>query len=331
MPRHNPLALYGFLHDRGRGRLTSFYSWRLIFKTFHGEPHDQEHYEAAHESPLWMLIPIGLLAIGSIAGRLPVQGNVRRPRRRGLLPRVRSKMNPHILEEMEHIPASIGLAADGDDGDRLRGLLAFYIRRPYIPVELARQHQLLYQFLLNKWYFDELYDFIFVRPAKWIGRFLWKDGDGWLIDGFGPGRRVGARARCHPQCRAAADRLSLPLRLCHADRGRRLHHLVHVRRGRPVMTTWPILSVVTFLPLVGALLIYLGRGDDEAAQRNARWIALWTTLVTFAVSLILVCRFDPASAGLPVRREDALARQCHHLSHGRRRHFAAVRDPDHRA
>src|SRR5262252_5499292 len=59
------------------------------------------------------------------------------------------------------------------------------------------------------------------------------------------------------------------------------------------MTTWPILSVVTFLPLVGALVIYLSRGDDEAARRNARWIALWTTLVTFAISLVLVARFDP--------------------------------------
>ena len=60
------------------------------------------------------------------------------------------------------------------------------------------------------------------------------------------------------------------------------------------MTTWPILSVVTFLPVVGALLVYISRGDDEAARRNARWIALWTTLITFAVSLILVWRFDPA-------------------------------------
>jgi NADH-quinone oxidoreductase subunit M len=59
------------------------------------------------------------------------------------------------------------------------------------------------------------------------------------------------------------------------------------------MTTWPILSVVTFLPLVGALLIYLLSGDDESARRNARWIALWTTLITFAVSVILVLRFDP--------------------------------------
>ena len=96
------------------------------------------------------------------------------------------------------------------------------------------------------------------------------------------------------------------------------------------MTTWPILSVVTFLPVVGALLVYLSRGGDEAAQRNARWIALWTTLITFAVSLILVWRFDPGAAGLPVRREGALARHRHHLPHGRRRHFAAVRDPDHR-
>jgi NADH-quinone oxidoreductase subunit M len=60
------------------------------------------------------------------------------------------------------------------------------------------------------------------------------------------------------------------------------------------MITWPILSVVTFLPAVGALLIYLIRGDDEAARRNARWVALWTTLVTFAVSLLLIWRFDPA-------------------------------------
>jgi NADH-quinone oxidoreductase subunit M len=60
------------------------------------------------------------------------------------------------------------------------------------------------------------------------------------------------------------------------------------------MTTWPILSVVTFLPVVGALVIYISRGDDEAARRNSRWIALWTTLVTFGLSLMLVWRFDPA-------------------------------------
>ncbi|HEX7882670.1 MAG TPA: NADH-quinone oxidoreductase subunit M [Afipia sp.] len=63
------------------------------------------------------------------------------------------------------------------------------------------------------------------------------------------------------------------------------------------MTTWPILSVVTFLPVVGAILIYLSRGDDEAARGNARWIALWTTIITFAVSIILVLRFDASQPG----------------------------------
>ena len=62
----------------------------------------------------------------------------------------------------------------------------FYIRSPKIPIELARQHPVLYRFLLNKWYFDEIYDFLIVRPTLWLGRVLWKGGDGWLIDGFGP-------------------------------------------------------------------------------------------------------------------------------------------------
>jgi NADH-quinone oxidoreductase subunit L len=62
----------------------------------------------------------------------------------------------------------------------------FYIRSPETPKRLAQEQEVLYKFLLNKWYFDEIYDFLFVRPAKWLGRFLWKKGDGWLIDGFGP-------------------------------------------------------------------------------------------------------------------------------------------------
>ena len=55
-----------------------------------------------------------------------------------------------------------------------------------VPKQLAARNDWLYRFLLNKWYFDELYDFLFVRSLKWLGRFLWKRGDGWLIDGFGP-------------------------------------------------------------------------------------------------------------------------------------------------
>jgi len=64
--------------------------------------------------------------------------------------------------------------------------LWFYVLNPRMPAALAAQQPLLYRFLLNKWYFDELYDFLFVRPAMWLGRVFWKKGDGWLIDGFGP-------------------------------------------------------------------------------------------------------------------------------------------------
>jgi NADH-quinone oxidoreductase subunit L len=62
----------------------------------------------------------------------------------------------------------------------------FYIRRPDLPEALARDQNLLYRFLLNKWYFDEIYDFLLVRPALWVGRLFWKGGDGFIIDGFGP-------------------------------------------------------------------------------------------------------------------------------------------------
>src|SRR5712664_1576673 len=182
---HNPLAFYGFLMTVIAAGLTSFYSWRLMFKTFFGEPHDPERYEAAHESPLWMLIPIGILAAGSILAGFPFKelfaGHGVEEFFRDSL-----KMHPHIIEEMHHIPPSIAFLPTVMMAVGFLVSWLFYLRRPYLPVELARQHRMLYQFLLNKWYFDELYDLIFVRPAKRLGRFLWKVGDGYIIDGFGP-------------------------------------------------------------------------------------------------------------------------------------------------
>ncbi|TQF29665.1 NADH-quinone oxidoreductase subunit L [Bradyrhizobium sp. UNPA324] len=182
---HIPFAMYGFLMTVIAAGLTSFYSWRLIFKTFHGEPHDEHHYEAAHEAPLWILIPIGVLAVGSIVAGFPFKElfaghGVEEFFRESV------KMNPHIIEEMHHIPGTIAFLPTVM---MVLGFLVsylFYIRRPYIPVQLAKEQPMLYQFLLNKWYFDELYDLIFVRPAKWIGYQLWKKGDGFIIDGFGP-------------------------------------------------------------------------------------------------------------------------------------------------
>src|SRR5689334_334352 len=182
---HNPFAFYGFLMTVIAAALTSFYSWRLIFKTFHGEPHDQAHYEAAHEAPIWMLIPIGVLAVGSIVAGFPFKElfaghGVEEFFRESV------KMNPHIIEDMHHIPETIAFLPTLMMALGFVVSWLFYIRRPYLPVELAKEQPLLYQFLLNKWYFDELYDLIFVRPTKSIGRFLWKEGDGTIIDGFGP-------------------------------------------------------------------------------------------------------------------------------------------------
>jgi NADH-quinone oxidoreductase subunit L len=183
---HNPFAIYAWLLTVVAAGLTSFYSWRLIFKTFFGEPHDQEHYEAAHESPLWMLVPIGVLAVGSILAGFPFKELFTSPTGVEEFFRESVKTNPHILEDMEQMPHLLGLAPLVMMLLGLAVAYLFYIRRPYLPVELANQQPLLYKFLLNKWYFDELYDLIFVRPAKRIGRFLWKVGDGKIIDGLGP-------------------------------------------------------------------------------------------------------------------------------------------------
>ncbi|MBV8793140.1 MAG: NADH-quinone oxidoreductase subunit L, partial [Pseudolabrys sp.] len=184
---HNPMALYAFICTAVAALLTSFYSWRLIFKTFHGTPHDEEHYKAAHESPYVMLIPLAVLALGSILAGLPfkeifaghgVEGFFRESLGFG--------KDNHILEEMHHVPLTIGIMPTVAMLIGFAVAWLFYIQRPDIPGELARQHAVLYRFLLNKWYFDEVYDALLVKPVKRLGYLLWKGGDGWLIDGFGP-------------------------------------------------------------------------------------------------------------------------------------------------
>jgi len=184
---HNPMALYAFILTVIAAALTAFYSWRLVFKTFHGEPHDKHHYEAARESPLTMLVPLGVLGLGSIAAGYPFKElfaghDVTQFFRTSLTFGPGNK----ILEELHHVPLVWALLPTVMMALGFAVAWQFYIRRPDIPVELARQHQVLYRFLLNKWYFDEIYEALLVKPTKWLGRLLWKGGDGWLIDGFGP-------------------------------------------------------------------------------------------------------------------------------------------------
>jgi NADH-quinone oxidoreductase subunit L len=184
---HSAIAAYGFILTLVTVALTAFYSWRLIFMTFHGEPHDREHYEAAHETPMTMLLPLAVLAVGSIAAGYPAL----------------SAFTGHGAAEFFHGALQLGTANTlFERAEKLPIVLSilptlmmvggflvawqFYIRRPELPAELARRRPVLYKFLLNKCYFDEIYDFLFVRPAMRLGRLLWKGGDGFIIDGFGP-------------------------------------------------------------------------------------------------------------------------------------------------
>jgi NADH-quinone oxidoreductase subunit L len=184
---NNPMALYAFGTTLIGVALTAFYSWRLIFMTFHGSPHDRHHYQEARESPLVMLIPLGFLAAGSICAGLPFLGLFTG---HGVSEffgdALRFGPNNHILENLHQIPYLVAIGPTVMMGLGLVLAWEFYVRRPELPAELARQHEPLYLFLLNKWYFDEIYDFLIVRPTLWLGRVLWIYGDGRLIDGWGP-------------------------------------------------------------------------------------------------------------------------------------------------
>ena len=165
--------------------LTSIYSWRLIFKTFHGEYNNKEiKIDETHESPIVMLIPLVLLSIGAIfAGFLFKElfigyeglNNFWRDSIFFLKPL--STDHPplwFLLLTPTLVILSIPLA-----------YYLFLINRN-LPERLASINKPLYQFLLNKWYFDELYDVLFVKPSKKLGLFLWKFFDLKIIDGFGP-------------------------------------------------------------------------------------------------------------------------------------------------
>jgi NADH-quinone oxidoreductase subunit L len=183
----NPMVFYAFISTTVAAALTAFYSWRLIFVTFHGSPHDPHHHEEAREPSLVMLVPLGFLAAGSIFSGFPFV-EVFSGHAVGEFFRDSLKFGEgnHVLEDMHHVPYLIALLPTVMMALGFAVAWRFYIQKPELPTELARQQEPLYRFLLDKWYFDELYDLVFVRPTLRLGRFLWKYGDGWLIDGFGP-------------------------------------------------------------------------------------------------------------------------------------------------
>ncbi len=197
-------AYYGYALTAAAAGLTAFYSWRVIFLTFFGTPRwelaTRGHAAVGHEargqeghgldpqeSPLTMLIPLGALAVGALfAGAVFAHDFIGSGWEGFWKGALFLGADNHILEARENIPP---FARHLPTLMMFFGSLAavlLYLVAPSIPRRLAQIVRPLYELLLNKWYFDELYDVIFVRPAFWLGRLFWQGGDGAIIDRFGP-------------------------------------------------------------------------------------------------------------------------------------------------
>ncbi|MEC9433122.1 MAG: NADH-quinone oxidoreductase subunit L [Pseudomonadota bacterium] len=164
---------------------TSFYSWRLIFLTFYGETRDRKHWEHAHESPAVMMWPLYILGAGAVlAGMAFFGGFIGHHSEEwfGAAIYMNHETN-HVMHDSHSVPALVKLAPFLAMLGGFAVSWWFYIVNPSLPRELAERHHGAYQFLLNKWYFDELYALIIVRPAMWLGSFFWKKGDTATVDG----------------------------------------------------------------------------------------------------------------------------------------------------
>jgi NADH-quinone oxidoreductase subunit L len=183
---HSGVGNYAFTAGLIAAVFTAFYSWRLIFLTFHGESRASKEVQAhVHESPKSMTIPLMFLAIGAIfSGYLAVDWFFGSDEFWGdsilILHAHQAVENAHHapfwVKAIPSVAGIIGIAI----------AWWMYMKAKDFPHKLATWNQELYQLLLNKWYFDEVYDAMLVRPMKRLGTLLWKVGDGKIIDGFGP-------------------------------------------------------------------------------------------------------------------------------------------------
>jgi NADH-quinone oxidoreductase subunit L len=198
-------GMFAFVAGVIAAGLTSFYSWRLIFMTFHGhakwDAHEahEAHGEAAghesheahggepHESPVSMVGPLILLAVGAaLAGAVfdgVFVGADRASFWRGTLSTLTSG---RLLNEIDHLPVGVVWAPLAVTAVGFVAAWYYYIAREGLGARIAARRGLIWSFLYNKWYFDELYDLLFVRTARWLGDLFWKTGDKALIDGLGP-------------------------------------------------------------------------------------------------------------------------------------------------
>ncbi|MGY6547514.1 MAG: NADH-quinone oxidoreductase subunit L [Roseinatronobacter sp.] len=180
-------AGYAFIVLVLAAAMTSFYSWRLMFLTFWGTPRGDKHtHEHAHESPIVMLVPLAVLTVGSVLAGMVFYGPFF-----GSTGQVRDWFGPaifmaesnNLVSEAHYVPAWVKISPFIAMLAGLGLAYLFYIRDTSLPARMAQTFPGAYNFLLNKWYFDEIYDFLFIRPAMFLGRFFWKKGDGATIDG----------------------------------------------------------------------------------------------------------------------------------------------------
>ncbi len=187
---HADGASFAFLMGVAAALMTSFYSWRLWFMTFIGDTRaDQHTFDHAHEGNIAMKLPLLVLAVGAVfAGGFFDFGFIGEGRV-GFWNGSLITAAHDIMTEAHHVPFGVKLAPFVVMVLGVAIAWMFYGpygRRTQLPRRTAETFPALYKFFLNKWYWDELYGFLFVRPAFWLGRLFWKQGDEQIIDGFGP-------------------------------------------------------------------------------------------------------------------------------------------------
>ena len=165
--------------------MTSFYSWRLMFLTFHGKTRaEPDTFKHAHESPPVMLVPLAVLAIGAVlAGLVFARWFIGHDYKEFWAKSLFEGEHNHIMHALHEVPEWVALSPTIAMIAGFGIAWLYYVKAPWLPEATARAFRPVYLFLLNKWYFDELYDLLLVRPAKRLGRLLWKGGDGAAIDG----------------------------------------------------------------------------------------------------------------------------------------------------
>ncbi len=179
---------YAFWLGIAAAFLTAFYSWRLLLMTFHGSPRADDKVMAhVHESPKVMILPLVVLAAGAIfAGYLGYEWFVGHRTTEFWGAAILILPEHAALENAHHVPGWVKLLPLIVAIAGIAAAYGLYALAPDLPRMLAARFHAVYVFLLKKWYFDELYNAVFVRPAFVLGRGLWKSGDGVVIDGVGP-------------------------------------------------------------------------------------------------------------------------------------------------